>query len=93
MARQEEIIIEVEVNAGDAAQKLAQTKNNIAALKAEQKQLNAVIKENGSVTAEQAQRLAEISGELKNLSREEKMYTSQLNTSAGGNKEFGKSLA
>lgn len=93
MARQEEIIIEVEVNAGDAAQKLAQTKNNIAALKAEQKQLNAAIKENGSVTAEQAQRLAEISGELKNLSREEKMYTSQLNTSTGGNKEFGKSLA
>lgn len=93
MARQEEIIIEVEVNAGDAAQKLAQTKNNIAALKAEQKQLNAAIKENGSVTAEQAQRLAEISGELKDLSREEKMYTSQLNTSTGGNKEFGKSLA
>lgn len=93
MARQEEIIIEVEVNAGDAAQKLAQTKNNIAALKAEQKQLNAAIKENGSVTAEQAQRLAEISGELKNLSREEKMYTSQLNTATGGNKEFGKSLA
>jgi len=93
MARQEEIIIEVEVNAGDAAQKLAQTKNNIAALKAEQKQLNAAIKENGSVTAEQAARLAEISGELKDLSREEKMYTSQLNTSTGGNKEFGKSLA
>lgn len=93
MARQEEIIIEVEVNAGDAAQKLAQTKNNIAALKAEQKQLNAAIKENGSVTAEQAQRLAEISGKLKNLSREEKMYTSQLNTATGGNKEFGKSLA
>lgn len=93
MARQEEIIIEVEVNAGDAAQKLAQTKNNIAALKAEQKQLNAAIKENGTVTAEQAQRLAEISGELKDLSREEKMYTSQLNTATGGNKEFGKSLA
>lgn len=92
MARQEEIIIEVEVNAGDAAQKLAQTKNNIAALKAEQKQLNAAIKENGTVTAEQAQRLAEISGELKDLSREEKMYTSQLNTTTGGNKEFGKSL-
>ena len=93
MARQEEIIIEVEVNAGDAAQKLAQTKNNIAALKAEQKQLNAAIKENGTVTAEQAQRLAEISGELKDLSREEKMYTSQLNTATGGNKEFGKSLS
>lgn len=93
MARQEEIIIEVEVNAGDAAQKLAQTKNSIAELKAEQKQLNAAIKENGSVTAEQAQRLAEISGELKDLSRDEKMYTSQLNTSTGGNKEFGKSLA
>ena len=92
MARQEEIIIEVEVNAGDAAQKLADVKNNIADLKAEQRALNAAIKENGSVTAEQAARLAEISGELKDLSREEKMYTSQLNTATGGNKEFGKSL-
>lgn len=93
MAKVDEIIIEVEVNAGESAEKLAEVKNKMADLKAEQKALNATIKENGTVTAEQAQRLAQISGELKTLGQEERMYTAQLNTATDGNKEFGKSLA
>lgn len=92
MAQVEEIIVEVKVDAGETAQKLADVKQKMNELKAERKALNDAIKESGTVEAEQAQRLAEIQGELKGLTAEEKMYTAQLNTATDGNKEYGKSL-
>lgn len=92
MAQVEEIIVEVKVDAGETAQKLAEVKQKMNELKAERKALNDAIKESGTVEAEQAQRLAEIQGELKGLTAKEKMYTAQLNTATDGNKEYGKSL-
>lgn len=92
MAQVEEIIVEVKVDAGETAQRLAEVKQKMNELKAERKALNDAIKQSGTVEAEQAQRLAEIQGELKSLTAEEKMYTAQLNIATQGNKTYGDSL-
>lgn len=92
MAQVEEIIVEVKVDAGETAQRLAEVKQKMNELKAERKALNDAIKESGTVEAEQAKRLAEIQGELKGLTAEEKMYTAQLNIATQGNKTYGDSL-
>lgn len=106
MARQEEIIIEVEVNAGESAERLAAVQARIhdvkqanKELKAEQRTLNEELRRNGTITHEQAERLKEISAEmaknnadLKELTAAEKMYTAQLNTATQNDRKFGDSL-
>ena len=106
MARQEEIIIEVEVNAGESAERLADVQARIhdvkqanKELKAEQRTLNDELRKNGTITHEQAVRLKEISAEmaknnadLKELTAAEKMYTAQLNTATQNDRKFGDSL-
>lgn len=106
MARQEEIIIEVEVNAGESAERLAAVQARIhdvkqanKELKAEQRTLNEELRRNGTITHEQAERLKEISAEmaknnadLKELTATEKMYTAQLNTVTQNDRKFGDSL-
>lgn len=106
MARQEEIIIEVEVNAGESAERLAAVQARIhdvkqanKELKAEQRTLNEELRKNGTITHEQAERLKEISAEmaknnadLKELTAAEKMYTAQLNTATQNDRKFGDSL-
>lgn len=106
MARQEEIIIEVEVNAGESAERLAVVQARIhdvkqanKELKAEQRTLNEELRRNGTITHEQAVRLKEISAEmaknnadLKELTATEKMYTAQLNTATQNDRKFGDSL-
>ena len=106
MARQEEIIIEVEVNAGESAERLAAVQARIHdvkqannELKAEQRTLNEELRRNGTITHEQAERLKEISAEmaknnadLKELTAAEKMYTAQLNTATQNDRKFGDSL-
>lgn len=106
MARQEEIIIEVEVNAGESAERLAAVQARIhdvkqanKELKAEQRTLNEELRKNGTITHEQAERLKEISAEmaknnadLKGLTAAEKMYTAQLNTATQNDRKFGDSL-
>lgn len=106
MARQEEIIIEVEVNAGESAERLAAVQARIhdvkqanKELKAEQRTLNEELRKNGTLTHEQAVRLKEISAEmaknnadLKELTATEKMYTAQLNTATQNDRKFGDSL-
>lgn len=106
MARQEEIIIEVEVNAGESAERLAAVQARIhdvkqanKELKAEQRTLNDELRKNGTITHEQAERLKEISAEmaknnadLKELTATEKMYTAQLNTATQNDRKFGDSL-
>lgn len=106
MARQEEIIIEVEVNAGESAERLAAVQARIhdvkqanKELKAEQRAINEELRRNGTITHEQAERLKEISAEmaknnadLKELTAAEKMYTAQLNTATQNDRKFGDSL-
>lgn len=106
MAKQEEIIIEVEVNAGESAQKLAEVQAKIHSVKmankelrAEQKQINEALRVNGSITSDQSKRLEELSEEianntadLKKLNAEEKMHTAQLNTATQNNRKYGDSL-
>lgn len=106
MAQVDEIIIEVEVNAGESAERLAVVQARINAvkqankeLKAEQKEINEELRKNGTITHEQATRLKEISAEmakntadLKELTAAEKMYTSQLNIATQGDRKFGDSL-
>ena len=106
MARQEEIIIEVEVNAGESAERLAAVQARIhdvkqanKELKAEQRTLNEELRRNGTITHEQAERLKEISAEmaknnadLKELTATEKMFTAQLNTATQNDRKFGDSL-
>lgn len=106
MARQEEIIIEVEVNAGESAERLADVKARIdavkagtKALKAEQKAINDELRKSGTISNEQANRLKELAAEisknnadLKELNATEKMYTAQLNTATQNSRKFGDSL-
>lgn len=106
MAHVDEIIIEVEVNAGESAERLAAVQAKISAvkeankeLKTEQKALNEELRLNGTLTHEQATRLKEISAELaknnadlKELTATEKMYTAQLNVATQGDRKFGDSL-
>lgn len=106
MERQEEIIIEVEVNAGESAERLAAVQARIhdvkqanKELKSEQRALNEELRLNGTITHEQAERLKEISAEmaknnadLKELTATEKMYTAQLNTATQNDRKFGDSL-
>lgn len=104
--RTDEIIIEVEVNAGESAERLAALQAKIHAvkeenkdLKREQKALNDELRKNGTLTNEQATRLTEISkdltkntADLKELTAAEKMYTAQLNVATQGDRKFGDSL-
>ena len=104
--RTDEIIIEVEVNAGESAERLAALQAKIHAvkeenkdLKREQKALNEELRANGTLTHEQATRLTEIAQELtkntadlKELTAAEKMYTAQLNVATQGDRKFGDSL-
>ena len=92
MASENTIIIDVEVQASEAAQKLAQTKQQIAALKSEQKQLNEFIKAGADQTGELSAQYAQNAAEIKQLTAQEKMYTAQLNITTEGNKAMGDSL-
>lgn len=92
MASENTIIIDIDVQASEAAQKLAQTKQQIAALKAEQKQLNEFIKAGADQTGELSARYAQNAAEIKQLTAQEKMYTAQLNITTEGNKAMGDSL-
>lgn len=92
MASENTIIIDVEVQASDAAQKLAQTKQQIAALKSEQKQLNEFIKAGADQTGELSAQYAQNAAEIKQLTAQEKMYTAQLNITTQGNRKMGDSL-
>lgn len=90
--QEDRIIIEVEVNAGQSAEQLARVKTRMAEIKAEQKEITKAIRDNGTVTAEQARRMAELQGELKKLTAEEKMYTNQIQLDTQKNKAYGDSI-
>ena len=90
--QEDRIIIKVEVNAGESAESLANVKARIAEVKAEQKAMNAAVRESGTVTAEQAARMAQLQGELKELTAEEKVYTNQILLATQGDKELGDSI-
>lgn len=92
MASENTIIIDVDVQASEAAQKLAQTKQQIAALKAEQKQLNEFIKAGADQTGELSAQYAQNAAEIKQLTAQEKMYTAQLNITTERNRAMGDSL-
>ena len=92
MAEVREVVIEVDVQAGESAQKLAEVKRNISALKDEQKQLQQFIKAGADTTGELSARYAENAASLKQLTAEEKMYTAQLNAATQGERKYGDSL-
>lgn len=101
-----EILIEVNIDAGASAEKLAEVRYNIDAVKtaqkdlqAQEKKLTATIREQGSATADQAAQLKRIaaqmatnSADLKSLQAQEKMYSSQIAASTQGNRKYGDSI-
>lgn len=106
MASEREILLEINVNAGETATKLAETRQQLDALKqsnrdaqAQIKALNRELSENGSLTAEQAatyktltSAVAENNANIKQLTATEKMYSSQLNIVTQGNRQYGDSI-
>lgn len=106
MAREEQIIIEVEVNAGQSAERLALVQEKIQRLKAankelrtEQKAINEELRVNGTISEKQAKRLADIAEEvatntasLKELTSVEKMYTAQVQIATQNDRKFGDSI-
>ena len=103
---EDRILIEVEVNAGESAERLAQTTAKIDQLKDAQKKLKATMKElqavqlkNGQMNAEDAKTLAELNrqyadnaAELKQLTAQEKVYTSQIQIATQNDRQYGDSI-
>lgn len=87
-----EVIIDVQVNAGESAKNLADVKQKIADLKKEQKTLQDFIRSGADTTGELSARYAENAANLKQLNAEEKMYTAQLNVATQENRQYGDSL-
>lgn len=92
MAEERKILIEVITESGDASANLAAVKNEMNAVKAEQRELNKVAKENGEWTAAQTARYAELEARLKQLKAEEKTYSGQLAILTTDMNEYGDSL-
>ena len=93
MAQVEQIIIDVNVEAGESARKLGEVKQRISELKNEQKKLQDFIRAGVDKNGELSAAYAENAAELKKLAAEEKMYTGQLNIATQGNRKYGDSLA
>ena len=106
MAKEDRIIIEVEVNAGESAQQLADVRTKIDAVKKAQKDMTATRKElNDAVraglplTQQQQQQLVNINSalatnqaELKQLTAQEKVYTAQIQIATQNDRKFGDSI-
>lgn len=106
MASERDILLEIKVNAGETAVKLAETRQQLDALKQSNKDaqaqiraLNREMSENGSLTAEQAatyktltSAVAENNANIKQLTATEKMYSSQINIVTQGNRRYGDSI-
>ena len=103
---EDRIIIEVEVNAGKSAEDLANVRSRVDALKDAQKRLKAEMKElqavqlkNGQMNVEDAKTLAELNrqyadnaAELKQLTAQEKVYTSQIQIATQNDRQYGDSI-
>lgn len=104
--QEDRIIIEVEVNAGESAEKLADVRSRMDALKDAQKTLRAEMKSlqslqlaGGKITEQDAQLLAQLNQqyatnarELKELTAEEKMYTNQIGLATQGDVDLTQSI-
>lgn len=106
MAKKNEIIIEVQVNAGESAEKLAEVRQRIQKLKAETKtykadiaDLNRTMQQNGKLTEEETQQLNRLTRQvstneatLKELTAQEKVYNAQIQLDTQNNRKFGDSI-
>lgn len=86
------ILIDVEVNTEDTAQKLGEVVKEISELRTEQKNLTKELQESDEVDAEKAKRLAEVQSELRRLKNEQKEYTSILQNESAIANNYGDSL-
>ena len=103
---EDRILIEVEVDTGKSAEDLANVRSRVDALKDAQKRLKTEMKElqavqlkNGQMNAEDAKTLAELnrqyadnSAELKQLTAQEKVYTSQIQIATQNDRKYGDSI-
>lgn len=106
MAKEDRILIEVEVNAGESAEALAtirarmqRLKEETKSLRSEQKAINETWRQTGELTGEQAKRLKEIAeaeatntAQLKELTAQEKVYTAQIQIATQNDRKFGDSI-
>lgn len=106
MAKEDRILIEVEVNAGESAEALAtirsrmqRLKEETKSLRAEQKAINEAWQQSGGLTSDQARRLKEIAeaeatntAQLKELTAQEKVYTAQIQIATQNDRKFGDSI-
>lgn len=103
---EDRILIEVEVEVGKSAEDLANVRSRMDALKdaqrrlkTEMKELQAVQLKNGQMNAEDAKTLAELNrqyadnaAELKQLTAQEKVYTSQIQIATQNDRQYGDSI-
>lgn len=106
MAQEDRIIIEVEVNAGESAERLANVRTKIDAVKKAQsdmaktrKELNDAVRAGLPLTQQQQQQLVNINSamatnqaELKQLTAQEKVYTAQIQIATQNDRKFGDSI-
>lgn len=103
---EDRILIEVEVEVGKSAEDLANVRSRMDALKDAQKRLKTEMKElqavqlkNGQMNVEDAKTLAELNrqyadnaAELKQLTAQEKVYTSQIQIATQNDRQYGDSI-
>lgn len=103
---EDRILIEVEVEVGKSAEDLANVRSRMDALKdaqrrlkSEMKELQAVQLKNGQMNVEDAKTLAELNrqyadnaAELKQLTAQEKVYTSQIQIATQNDRQYGDSI-
>lgn len=92
MAQQEEIVLDVKLDAQKVAGELAKATQQIAYLKQEQKLLNDALKEGKISEEDYGKAMAQSSAELEKATRSSKGYTAQLKVLTKETGEYGDSL-
>ncbi len=89
---EDKILIEVEFDDDDAGKRLAEIKQRMAELAAEQKTLKKEIEKGNDTTGQMARKFAENAAEVNNLKTAEKDLTAVIQSSAKTSEKYGDSL-
>lgn len=87
-----EVIIDVKINAADVAQELAETNKSIAELTERNKDLTKAIRDNNDATGRNAKELAENNAKIKELKATQSTYQGQLNETTKQSRKYGDSI-
>lgn len=92
MEERTQIVIDIQVNEEDVAQRLSSVNSEMEQLKASNKELRKEIKAGNDIMGENSKKLAENEAKLKSLQAEQKALSGQVAQSTQTTREYGTSL-